>query len=498
MTKSLVNRYKTAPDPILLSSYPHGWTPQCIILEGMIMINTTPLKNTVTFGGYAHFLLTRHVLSHFSRGGNEVHLIFDTPGRLTNTPKYFEQQRRDSTATISPGHTCRGINEHTTIPAKWREDVLNCRTCKRALVCFLADFMLRKVQPYLSPHHKFYVAGAFPEPIIDTAWFVHGNSSVPQPDPSHNNNSEEADTRLWLHVRLTECTRVLIVSTDTDIYFIGLPLHSAQNKDIIIQISSVHSKELQLLQFRNLVTAFRNDPDLANVQPSSVQQVMQTLYVVSGCDYISFFKGIGKATFIRYFFQHAQFITGNSPYTQGSLSDVSLTGNVYTTGFLAFLRLIGTIYFKKYITAFDYNSPETHFKSLNVTTLSSVGTENVHTKWLEDSRQQIWDRTTSEDEMIPSTDALWRHWLRSCWVMDMWGQADHAALQLAPLTSFGWNLVDDVLKIEWDSSDNIAMVKERVGSLTKGCKCRSGCGTSRCGCRKRAGSVQRDVSASIA
>ena len=61
-----------------------------------------------------------------------------------------------------------------------------------------------------------------------------------------------------------------------------------------------------------------------------------------------FFSGIRKATFLRYFFQHAQFVTGTLPYTQGSLSDTSLDDYVYMQGFLAFLWLIRTIYFKKH------------------------------------------------------------------------------------------------------------------------------------------------------
>ena len=69
--------------------------------------------------------------------------------------------------------------------------------------------------------------------------------------------------------------------------------------------------------------------------------------------------------------------------------------------------------------------------------------------------------------------------------MDMWGQADHQQLQLAPLTSFGWKLTDGILEIEWDSNENIATIKERVNFLTKGCRCKSGCKTSRCGCRKK-------------
>ena len=180
--------------------------------------------------------------------------------------------------------------------------------------------------------------------------------------------------------------------------------------------------------------------------------------MVTGCDYVSFFSGTGKATFLRNFFQHSQFITGVSPNTKGSLSDTLMDGDIYEKGFLAFLQLIGTVYFKKHATAFHSNSPESHFKSFLTPSTSDI--QQQHRDWLEDIRQIIWDRITFESEMVPSTQALWRHWKRSCWVIDMWRQADRNTMQLATITSYGWKVVDDILTIDWDSDENQAAINE--------------------------------------
>jgi len=72
----------------------------------------------------------------------------------------------------------------------------------------------------------------------------------------------------------------------------------------------------------------------------------------------SFFSQIGKATFLRSFFQYAAFITGRK--SKGSLADTDLEGENYKNGFLAFLWLIGTVYFKKHATAFETPSPANH------------------------------------------------------------------------------------------------------------------------------------------
>ena len=69
------------------------------MLEGMFLINTTPLGSQKTMSDYAKFLMTRFLLSQFKRGSFEVHFIFDNPRRLKSTPKYFEHLRRDTVVT---------------------------------------------------------------------------------------------------------------------------------------------------------------------------------------------------------------------------------------------------------------------------------------------------------------------------------------------------------------------------------------------------------------
>ena len=73
--------------------------------------------------------------------------------------------------------------------------------------------------------------------------------------------------------------------------------------------------------------------------------------------------------------------------------------------------------------------------------------------------------------MIPSIEALQRHWKRSCWATNMWGHADRNKIELPDLTSWGWKVNNEQLSIDWDSSENLSTIKERVRLLTKGCKC---------------------------
>ena len=99
--------------------------------------------------------------------------------------------------------------------------------------------------------------------------------------------AEESDTRIWLHTVNSCGNRKLILSPDTDVYHIGLPV-IAQN--VIVQLSSFSSIELRLLDLQALISAFNNDPHLASVPSTLIPKVFQTVYVSTGCDLVSFLE----------------------------------------------------------------------------------------------------------------------------------------------------------------------------------------------------------------
>ena len=75
---------------------------------------------------------------------------------------------------------------------------------------------------------------------------------------------------------------------------------------------------------------------------------MQALFISTGCDYVSYFRSMGKATFLNVFFQHAEFICGEN--RQGCIHQTASENK--GCGFLSFIRLIGACYFKKHLAAF--------------------------------------------------------------------------------------------------------------------------------------------------
>ena len=119
---------------------------------------------------------------------------------------------------------------------------------------------------------------------------------------------------------------------------------------------------------------------------------------------------------MRYFFQYASFVTaGDQTSTPGTLANTNLNSD-YKPGFLAFVRLVGTVYFKKHASGFGTASPPAHFKNF---TTPGLTVKQQHSNWLEDIRQNISYRVKFENEMIPSDEALKLHWTRSCWIIHM-------------------------------------------------------------------------------
>ena len=133
--------------------------------------------------------------------------------------------------------------------------------------------------------------------------------------------------------------------------------------------------------------------------------------------------------------------------TPGTLADTDLEGTAFDAGFLAFLKLIGTVYYKKHASGFD--------------TLSAL--HRPHT----------------------FTDALYFHWQRACWVINMWGQSDKNRMTLLPLQQFGWRINNEELTIVWDTEENIKAIHDRVDVHLKGSKCTTGCSTGRCSCKRK-------------
>ena len=86
-TKFLEKRYRS----VIVTVFPVGWIPESVVLEGMRLINTSPLVTYSTMKDYAKFLIRRFAIPYFEGWRGSSH-----PGLNHCTPKAFEQRHRDN------------------------------------------------------------------------------------------------------------------------------------------------------------------------------------------------------------------------------------------------------------------------------------------------------------------------------------------------------------------------------------------------------------------
>ena len=337
----------------------------------------------------------------------------------------------------------------------------------------------------LHPNQAIVLAGCFSGEREDNAWVIlPGDTSIPEPSPQYRSTAEEADNRTWRHATQCSGNKVLIYSPDTDVYNIGLALLHGTPKEYAIQLNVPHATEQKYLFLNNLVTAFYNDPDLASLPGTKRELIMQTLFVCTGCDFISYFKAVGKALFFKAFFQYAQFISGSK--MPGLLYDTETHNRL--SGFLSFIRLVGTVYFKKHLASFNsLYGHETPVHSYNATS-PSLSPIDRHKVWIHNISIVIANRIKSEEERIPTYTSLWRHWLRTCWVTNLWKHSPSPEPydSLPPPEQCGWlKLPNCTFIIDWEDPEIQSSIENNINSLLKGCSCKSGCKTNRCGCKKK-------------
>ena len=138
-------------------------------------------------------------------------------------------------------------------------------------------------------NQSLFLARCFSGESENNAWVIHSSETTAVPVPHYHSNAEEANNWIRRHATQTWATKILIYSPDTDVYNIGLGLNQML-RQYIIQLNVPHAQKSRYLHINNLQEALNNDPDLAALPRDKVGMIMQTLYIATGCDFVSYFK----------------------------------------------------------------------------------------------------------------------------------------------------------------------------------------------------------------
>ena len=116
------------------------------------------------------------------------------------------------------------------------------------------------------------------------------------------------------------------------------------------------------------------------------------------------------------------------------------------------------------------------------------------------ARLTVSNRIVNEEERCPTDSSLWRHWLRSCWIHQMWQRSALSDVYstLPPPEHSGWIKDGEDYTIDWEDTEVASKIEGAITFLMKGYSCNKGCATNNYGCKKNPIIVDLRVSVKVA
>ena len=221
---------------------------------------------------------------------------------------------------------------------------------------------------------------------------------------------QKKPTRVWLHGGKSKARKILT--------FLQTPTHitSAWQHHQWISLPEkwwfrlITTKPLRLLSLHGLADAVSWNPNMFDIPHEKSLATLQSLYVLTGCEFTSFFAQISKSFFATTFFRFAAFICALNICQEVLLKEQHKN----QASWHSWSQLVWCIFWK--LTSFrnQFESPIDCYQSY--TTQSEVPSQQ-HFTWIKTLNAKIWERVDLEDSLIPSIEALWLHWMRSRWVL---------------------------------------------------------------------------------
>ena len=446
-----------------------------IVLDAMFIVHNTPVRFYKRFSEYLSSLFVKYV-STLLKDVKEVIIAFDYQTLSDKSPKQLLRNKRDGDDF---SERLIHFNRESSLPSNWKTFIKN-RENKQQLVNLICEEFVLLGTKLLQPGKVIIIGGGF----LDSHKTVHVELGTSYELGTHITNIDEGDSLVWFYALKSKYDNIVIYSPDNDVYHIGLPLISdIINKDVVI-LTDFNDKNY--IKINTLKNEIAQDLDFMS-DHTDVALIFQVFYICTGCDYVSFFIGNGKVSFFKTLKTHFKFINSeNGGIFTGRLS--FFNGSNYMIGFLAFVRLVCCQYLSKCKYAFTcisptLVSPESIFLHFRQEDLSEF--EN-HRIFVDKIRQSLFYRAGSEENYLPSYDALLLHWKRTCWVARVWQQCLSSCVLYPRIEDHGWEIKENRIKVIWDSDENFAKVDANIKLWTVGCEClKSMCGTKTCGCRKR-------------
>jgi hypothetical protein len=182
------------------------------------------------------------------------------------------------------------------------------------------------VGPYLRDDQRFVMAGCSDSAELKDKGLVverRDGQVLSRVGDEFSCNQPEGDTRTWFHVKMCRHRNqlILVSSHDTDLVFVGLqceriwrsPQRGGAGGERRVFLQTTKRKDgLSLPDFIDMGRMHEcilNHPQLQAIPLGKRVSTIVSLYVLTGCDYVSFIHGISKSAFLNALYKNAAFIS---------------------------------------------------------------------------------------------------------------------------------------------------------------------------------------------
>jgi hypothetical protein len=391
-------------------------TPEAetIIIDGSALVNSLVPRISKTFDEYAEIEVIQKV-NTYALKYSRTDIVFDV--YKTSSLKAETRSKRGIGAR-------QRVTGKGKIPKNW-QNFLRDNSNKTELFQFLAD----KIVEHCTSNIVYVTRG---ETVVCNQDTVLGNLA-----PC---NHEEADTRIFVHVR--HCVEngkkiILIKANDTDILVIAVSVFAR------LRNSGMEKLWIEFGQGQNVRWIPVHDVCSAIGQEKS--EGILFFHAFSGCDSVSGFKGKGKRSFWQ---------TWNiCPDVSNVFRKLSIYPPVHNEQDLAVIEMF-------IVSLYDRSS-----------LVASVDEARFH---------MFARKQRAFDAIPPTKDSLIQHIKRASYQAGcVWSQTLDSTIKEISPSEWGWKLQDGAWTIIWS---NLPPIADACKQLTK-CSCKQEC-RGRCKCYK--------------
>ena len=399
-----------------VTSYPDV---TCVIIDGAALVRKIIPRQSSTIGEYIETELKESIIWRF-KYATRVDLVFDQykPGSIKTETRI---DRGSSTGKR------RKVSKNAKIPGKW-SDFLSCSENKSELFPLISECLVDILN--LPPGQTFVAS------VNDHSISTDNELDLSVISPCSH---EEADTRMFLHMlsgNLMGHKKILIEANDTDVIVIGA-------RAFALRIDSI--EELWIAFSTGKKLCYVGIHDVVQKLGTSRAMSLPGFHALTGCDTTSTFFGKGKKT------------------TYSTWQKNQMFDNL-------FLEMSSQI--------IEETDLQRLFPLVQHFVCATYGVEQ-ETR-VDDARHLLLLHHGRDfDNMPPSSDALYQHFLRSCLQSgNIWGNIFQGVFE-EKIIGWGWDTVGSIPTPIYTTRE---IISKNMRELSR-CSCKGRC-TKNCGCKK--------------